>query len=64
MLLSEYLASHAIDPAEFARRIGVTAESVRRYSRGTRIPRKPIILRISEATDGAVLATDFYRQSA
>ena len=45
--------------AEFARRIGVTNESVRRYAHGQRFPRPEIMRRIMAATDGAVGPNDF-----
>ena len=54
MTLGQYLAEESISPATFGALIGVTDESVRRYSHGQRYPRPEIMRRIIAATDGAV----------
>ena len=64
MRLADYLTSHDLGFDDFAARIGTTAESVRRYARGTRIPRPAVMAKIVTATKGAVLATDFYPPTA
>ena len=59
MTLAEYLSEHGLSPAEFAKLIGVTDESVRRYAHGRRYPRPAIMRRIVTATGGAVGPQDF-----
>ena len=59
MNLDNYLSNHGLSPAEFAKRIGVTDESVRRYTHGRRHPRPEIMRRIVAATDGQVGPQDF-----
>lgn len=65
MTLSEYLATSQTSVEEFARCIGVHEKvSVRRYLSGARIPARPIMVRIVQATDGAVQPNDFYPVAA
>jgi transcriptional regulator with XRE-family HTH domain len=58
--LQDYLTHADIDRAQFARNIGVSAETVRRYIIGERIPDKERMSRIALATDGQVTANDFF----
>ena len=58
--LQDYLTHADIDRAQFARDIGVSAETVRRYIIGERIPDKERMSRIALATDGQVTANDFF----
>lgn len=60
MTLEDYLTHAGIDRTEFADRIGVSAETVRRYIAGIRIPDKERMSRIALATDGQVTANDFF----
>jgi transcriptional regulator with XRE-family HTH domain len=61
MKLAEYLATHDLSYAEFARRIGVkSAETARRYATGERLPGKDLMARIAEATEFKVTANDFF----
>lgn len=60
MTLAEYLTEKRLKPREFAQRIGVSAESIRLYLAGERHPRPRAMRAITEATDGAVTANDFF----
>jgi transcriptional regulator with XRE-family HTH domain len=60
MTLKEWLSEHDVAVAEFAARIGRTAEAVRRYASGERIPDKSTMPLIADATSGAVTANDFF----
>ena len=60
MTLARYLALHKLTPLAFARRIGVSDESVRRYARGIRVPESPTMRRIIAETGGAVMPNDFF----
>lgn len=58
MKLKSWLTLADKSTDEFAKIIGVSGAAVRRYCSG-RMPQRPILLRIREATDGAVTADDF-----
>jgi transcriptional regulator with XRE-family HTH domain len=58
--LSQYLQEAQITRAQFATRIGVSSEAVRRYVAGTRIPDKPVMEKIALATGCKVTANDFF----
>lgn len=60
MTLAVFLADRKISLTEFARRIGSTTESVRRYRNHDHIPTREMMLRIFEETDGLVTPNDFY----
>lgn len=60
MKLKDWLAENEVSVAEFATRIGRTAESVRRYAAGERIPDKETMPLIASETAGAVTANDFF----
>ena len=60
MTLRDYLARTDTDRTQFAATIGVSAETVRRYLTGERIPDKERMSRIALATDGQVTANDFF----
>ena len=60
MLLSTYLERKKISPGDFAQRVGVSAEAVRLYLNGKRIPRTRTMEKISEVTDGKVQPNDFF----
>jgi transcriptional regulator with XRE-family HTH domain len=59
MRLDEYLASNSVSRADFARQVGVSVESVRRYLNG-RVPEPSVMSKIIEATEGKVSANDFF----
>lgn len=60
MTLSEYLKEAAIARADFARQIGVSPETVRRYIEGERIPDRERMAKIALATGCRVTANDFF----
>ena len=60
MKLADYLKHHSIHPADFAKSIGVSKETVRRYMVGDRRPDREKLLLIADATSGEVTANDFF----
>ncbi len=64
MTLDEYLAQENLSTKGFAKLIGLTPEAVRLYRTGQRMPRKLLMTRIAQATDGKVRARDFYGETA
>ncbi len=60
MRLSDWLKENNVSNAEFGRRIDRTAEAIRRYAAGDRIPDRETMPLIAEATGGVVTANDFY----
>ena len=63
MELADYLSKQNISGAEFAQRIEVSQEAVRRYVKGDRRPEWDILARIVSATDGHVQPNDFLKMS-
>lgn len=59
MTLRDYLKETATSRADFARKIGVSQESVRRYLNG-RIPEPKVMEKIALATGCKVTANDFF----
>lgn len=59
MKLADYLSAHGISQTEFARIIQASQVAVSRYVSGHRMPGRERLLRIREATGGAVSADDF-----
>jgi hypothetical protein len=64
MKLAAYLAEKDIGNAEFGVEIGRTAEAVRRYALGLRIPDRKTMPRIVNATGGLVGPADFFEVEA
>ena len=60
MKLRDWLDEHGIDNPTFGRRIRRTAEAVRRYAAGERIPDKDTMPLIVSETCGAVTPNDFF----
>lgn len=60
MKLKAWLERENLTHGEFAERIDRTAESVRRYASGERIPDRDTMPRIVRETGGAVTANDFF----
>lgn len=60
MKLKDWLESAGVARVEFASRIGRTAEAVRRYEAGERIPDKETMGLIATETAGKVTANDFF----
>lgn len=64
MTLKDWLATKDISNADFGAKICRTAEAVRRYANGERIPDRETMPLIVEATGGEVTANDFFGVSA
>jgi DNA-binding transcriptional regulator YdaS (Cro superfamily) len=64
MTLAEYITEASLTYSGFARHIGVSPETVRRYTTGERIPAHAVMLRIQQATNGRVTPNDFYSDPA
>jgi hypothetical protein len=60
MLLRQYLTDHSIPVPDFAASIDVTVQAVHRYIAGNRVPRREVMDRITQATQGNVTPNDFY----
>lgn len=60
MTLKGWLTDNGVSNVEFGQRIGRTAEAVRRYANGERIPDRETMPAIVEATNGEVTANDFF----
>ena len=61
MKLAEFLRTHELSYAEFARMIGASGkDTVRRYALGERKPTEKYMERIAEATNFKVTANDFF----
>ena len=60
MTLKDWLTANDKNNAEFGAAIGRTAEAVRRYAGGERIPDRETMPLIVEATAGQVTANDFF----
>lgn len=60
MTLKEWLAANETSHVEFAKTIGRSAEAVRRYMNGERIPDRETMPLIVEHTGGDVTANDFF----
>lgn len=50
--------------ADFAKAVGVSEVAITRYVGGKRMPRPDLLVKIKEATRGAVTADDFLPSSA
>lgn len=60
MKLADYLQANSIPRAQFAERIGVSDESIRRYIVGDRRPTRRVLEKIALATACQVTANDFF----
>jgi transcriptional regulator with XRE-family HTH domain len=60
MQLADYLSANSISPRDFAKSIGVSKETVRRYISGERRPDLENMQTIAKATNGEVTANDFF----
>ena len=60
MTLKDWLIEQNVEPSAFAERIGRTAEAVRRYVNGARIPDRATMPLIVSETHGKVTANDFF----
>jgi transcriptional regulator with XRE-family HTH domain len=59
MKLQKYLEERDIAPSSFARRIEISAVTLWRYCNGLSRPEWPIMDRIAEETDQAVMPNDY-----
>ena len=64
MNLREFLGGYQGGPAAFAAALGVSAQAVYRHLSGERLPRRAVMHRITQLTQGAVTAADFYGHGA
>lgn len=64
MTLAQFLKETQTDRFQFAERINVAPETVRRYISGERIPDKKRMAKIVLATGGKVTANDFFAVAA
>jgi len=64
MRLGEWLDREDLKPQQFAARIGRSAEAVRRYVTGDRIPDKETMPLIVVETGGSVMPNDFFALGA
>lgn len=60
MTLAEFIAQEQMTPAEFARRSGLSKQTVHKYLNGLRVPRPEQMAAITAATDGKVTGSDCY----
>ena len=60
MKLGKWLEAKGLKPADFAPRIERTAEAVRRYAAGERIPDRETMPLIVRETAGEVTPNDFF----
>ena len=61
MDLLSYFRKTGIRPVAFARRVGVSYESIRRYGLGEMMPRPAVAEKIRKLSGGQVRADDFHR---
>ena len=59
MKLRDYLKHEEMTAAEFARRVGASEHGVTKWLYGQRMPRRDMLAKIEEKTDGKVTANDF-----
>jgi transcriptional regulator with XRE-family HTH domain len=64
MKLADYLTHTSTSRRDFAKSIGVSKETVRRYVTGKRIPEKEVMEKIAEVTELKVTANDFFGLAA
>ena len=65
MLLAHYLEGNGLSASAFARQLGISTLTVLRYARapgdeGALVPDRALMVRIYQATGGAVGPRDFY----
>jgi hypothetical protein len=60
MQLQDWLTMKGLSNPQFGKAISRTAEAVRRYASGERIPDRDTMTAIVRETDGAVMPNDFY----
>lgn len=60
MKLGDYLDQNDLEVKDFADRIGMSAEAIRLYVAGRRVPRPEAMAKIIQATGGKVEPNDFF----
>ena len=60
MQLRQWLDDNEVTNGDFGERIGRTAEAVRRYASGDRVPDRETMPKIVRETGGLVTANDFF----
>lgn len=58
MKLNDYLTKHELSKGAFARRLGTTTATVSRIADGLVVPRRKLLQRIHQETDGLVTPND------
>ncbi len=61
MKLEQYLKENDLKPSTFAARVGVSASTITRLLKGERGIGFKVLKAISEGTEGAVTAEDFFQ---
>lgn len=61
MKLIDYLESKKEPYPTFAKKIGVSLQSLYRYTKGDRIPERDVMAKITKVTKGEVNANSFYQ---
>lgn len=64
MKLSDYLETHSIKPADFARDVGVTPATITGWCNGSFHPSAKRATKIEEVTNGKVRVTDFVNDNS
>lgn len=64
MTLQAYLDAAKLSRTDFAGAVGCSAETIRRYIAGTRMPTPKMMEKIIHQTKGAVQPNDFFLQGA
>lgn len=60
MKLSAYLAQPDVNRQKLAKKLGVHVDSLYKWERGDRTPRKEMLAKIAKHTGGAVTPSDFF----
>jgi hypothetical protein len=60
MTLNEFLSSRNTSMGDFAKAVGTTTATISRIADGTVLPRKSLMKRIYDTTDGKVTPNDLY----
>ena len=60
MDIRTYLKTSDISVATFAETLGLSPQAVHRYITGERTPRRDVIRKIVDASDGAITVADIY----
>lgn len=61
MKLETFLTENEMSRSDFARIVGVSEVSICRYIANQRMPKRDVLSKIMEATNGAVTPNDFVR---